>query len=120
MERKKKIVKSMPTIETIWKKEFITEKQYKQIERHLNSLKSLDPENPEQVEKYVDKSIKIIKGLLERAVLFDVYKDLTSDLYASPNIRLVPEAMRKLFIFLGPEGKNIEDEQDKQWRAWRE
>lgn len=113
-----KKVKQIPTIETVWKKKFITKDQYIKILKHMGSLEFADFDDPEECENIMNISRKIIKGLLDRAILLDVYKDMTSDLYCTPNLSIINPTMRKLFIYLGPEGKNTEI--DSEYRIWRE
>jgi hypothetical protein len=114
--KKKKL--RIPTIETIWKKKYISQKQFKTIVKHINNLPYINKDDENEVEQYLDDSLKIIKGLFDRAILLDAYKDITADLYCTPNKTIIPEPMRKLFIFLGPEGKEPEETTD--FRAWRE
>lgn len=114
---KNKVNKPIPTLDTVWKKKFMTKKQYDKINKHCLALE-YPPEDWDEVEELLSNSIKIIKGLMDRATLLDVYKDITSDLYCTPNPRIIPPNMRKMFIFLGPEGKEVEE--IKEWRVWRE
>ena len=112
--------KGIPTIETVWHKKFMTHDQFKKIKKHMGELEFSDEDNPEECRALMDKSIKVIKGLLERSILLDAYKDMTSDLYCTPSLTIVNPSMRKLFIFLGPEGKDVQEESDRSYRVWRE
>lgn len=116
--KNKKLGKPMPTIETVWKKPYLTQKQYTKILQHMGGLEFSDENDPDECRRLLNASIKMIRGLLDRAILLDAYKDMTSDLHCTCNIELVPTDMRKLFIFLGPEGKEIKE--DAEWKAWRE
>ena len=114
----KKLLNPIPTIDDVWKKKFMTKDQYIKIQSHLCDLEYADFEDLD--EKLMNISIKIIKGLLERSILLDAYKDMTSDLYCTPNLSIINPSMKKLFIFLGPEGKDMEDEINSEYRVWRE
>ena len=101
----KKKIEPLPTIEDVWKKKPLSDDQITRIKNHIGQCEFADTSEEEYCGQLLAKTIKIINGLLERAMLLDAYKDMTGDLYATPNINLIPQTIKRLFIFLGPEGE---------------